>query len=150
MRRRRGMKWSGRFAALPVGCLILGALLTGPASAASGHPARADAGTLAEIDCGATRTDGSRLEISCYNPDSEPGSVDVTYVCSTPLDGRQVVFTEPGNPIGAGATLRLSRDCGPGQVVLTYQVWPLTASQRGDQEARQERIRRQRDQEAGR
>ncbi|MFJ4649936.1 hypothetical protein ACIP5Y_01540 [Nocardia sp. NPDC088792] len=144
------MKWGGRFAVLAVSGLALGALLTGPASAASGGLARTDAGTLAEIDCGATHTAGSRLEISCYNPDSEPGSVDVTYVCSTPLDGRQVVFTEPGNPIGAGAALRLSRDCGPGQVVLTYQVWPLTASQLGDQAARQERIRRQRDQEEGR
>ncbi|MBL1078941.1 hypothetical protein JK358_31510 [Nocardia sp. 2] len=107
-------------------------------------PAAADPPPM--IDCGDTYTEGSRLEISCHNPDSAPGTVDLMYVCSTPLDfGRRIVFNEPGFTVGAGATLRLTRDCGAEQVVVTHQLWTLTAEQRADNDARIAGIRERRD-----
>lgn len=113
--------------------------------------AGADPGALAQVDCDASYKDGPTLRVSCYNADTEPARVDLMYVCSTPLDfDRRMFFTEPGFPVGPGSTLRLTRDCGPEQVVLSYQVWPLTQGQLRDQSARQDQIREKRDRQAGR
>ncbi|GAB0101763.1 hypothetical protein JMUB6875_07270 [Nocardia sp. JMUB6875] len=132
-----------RIAAVLSGSAIVALAVTGP-------PASAEPG-LASIDCSATHTEGSQLIVDCFNPDLVPGVVDVFYVCSTPLDfNRQIVFDEPGNPIGAGSNLRLVRDCGPEQVVVTRQILAFTQRQQDDQSARQQQIREQRDRAAGR
>ncbi|WP_067813146.1 hypothetical protein [Nocardia inohanensis] len=136
------MKYTGWFA-LSAALLVAGGLLDAPVAAAPG--------STATIDCKATRTDGSWLEVSCYNNDSSAGVVDVFYVCSTPLDfDRQIVFDEPGNYIAAGSTLRLSRDCGADQRVVTYQVLGYTEFQQNDLTERQRQIREQRDRAVGR
>ncbi|MFF2551507.1 hypothetical protein ACFVUS_10940 [Nocardia sp. NPDC058058] len=126
--------------------LVAGLLLAGMSAPAGAQPE-----TLAQIDCSASHRNGPILEVRCANADSQPGTVDLMYVCSTPLDfDRRIVFNEPGIPIGGGATLRLTRDCGPDQVVFTYQLWALTRGQLDDQAARQDQIRARRDRAAGR
>ncbi|QLY29521.1 hypothetical protein [Nocardia huaxiensis] len=108
---------------------------------------RAEAAPPLLITCADSYTEESRLEVSCHNRDSGAGTVDLMYVCSTPLDfGRQIVFNEPGFRVGGGSTLRLTRDCGAEQVVISYQLWPLTAEQQADIDGRQAKIREQRDQ----
>ncbi|MFB7716988.1 hypothetical protein [Nocardia sp. NPDC056100] len=105
----------------------------------------------AEIDCSASHKNGRILEVSCYNEDSAAGTVDLVYVCTTPLDwDRRIVVNEPGFTVGGGGVLHLIRDCGDGQVVFTYQVTALTQRQFDDQTARQDQIRARRDRAAGR
>ncbi|MCU1647027.1 MAG: hypothetical protein JWN03_7302 [Nocardia sp.] len=138
------MRSCSRIVTALAGGLFAAGLATLPASA---EPSS----SLAQIDCSATHRAGSRLEVSCYNPDSVTGTVDVMYVCSTPLNfDHQIFFNEPGHAIAGGSTLRLTRDCGPEQVMFTYQIWPLTGAQLDDQTARQDQIREQRDRAAGR
>ncbi|NNH70960.1 hypothetical protein HLB23_13995 [Nocardia uniformis] len=114
-------------------------------------PAAAQPNVPFMIDCSASHTDDSRLLLSCANPGSLPGTVDLMYVCSTPLDfNRQIIFNEPGHFVAPKSTLRLTRDCGPEQVIITYQAWPLTQDQQDDEQTRLDRIRAERDELAGR
>ncbi|WP_327145076.1 hypothetical protein [Nocardia sp. NBC_01327] len=138
------MRRLGRILAGSAGGLLAAGLVAVPAGAEAG-------GAPAQIDCSATHRDGSKLEVSCYNADSVTGTIDLMYVCSTPLDfDHQIFFNEPALAIDGGSTLRLTRDCGPQQVMFTYQVWPLTGTQLDDQTARQNQIREQRDRAANR
>ncbi|MEV6556833.1 hypothetical protein AB0M22_14015 [Nocardia sp. NPDC051756] len=133
------MRWIART------LICLAACATGSVPVAA---AQADA---AMIDCGDSAKAGARLDITCHNPTAEAGTVSVTWVCSTPLDfTRRIVFTEPDHTIAAGSALRFTRDCGPDQVVLTYQAWPVTVAQQQDQNTRLDRIRDKRDREMGR
>lgn len=114
-------------------------------------PRAGAAPSMEAIDCSATRSDGALLIVDCVNPDSTPGVVDILYACSTPLDfDHRMLFDEPGNPIGAGATFHAVRDCGPDQVVVLRQVVGYTQRQLDDQSVRQRQIREKRDREAGR
>ncbi|WP_067706829.1 hypothetical protein [Nocardia yamanashiensis] len=133
------------------GWLVMTAAALPTATGLLAAPAAAAPDSAATVDCAGTRTYGSRLEVSCYNPDSAAGVVDVFYVCSTPLDfDRRIVFDEPGNYIAAGSMLILARDCGAQQRVITYQVQGYTEFQRDDMSQRQQQIREKRDRAAGR
>ncbi|MEV6768510.1 hypothetical protein AB0N05_07730 [Nocardia sp. NPDC051030] len=130
--------------------VVAGGLLAAGMTASGLAVAEPDS-SLAMIDCSDSYRTGQFLEISCYNPDSAAGTVDLFYACSTPLDfDHQVIFNEPGFSIGPGSTLRLHRDCGAEQVVITFQASGLTASQQDDQNTRLDQLREKRDRAAGR